>query len=65
MRGIRLYYETYGAGPPLLLLHGNGDNIQAFAHNIAAWAQHHRVIAVDSRAHGQSVDVSDSLIAVS
>lgn len=61
VRGIQLYYETYGAGPPLLLLHGNGNNIAAFAHNIPTWAQHHRVIAVDSRAHGQSVDVGDSL----
>lgn len=61
VRGVRLYYEAYGAGPPLLLLHGNGDNISAFAKNIAYLARHHRVLAVDSRAHGQSVDPGDSL----
>ncbi len=61
VRGIRLYYEAYGAGPPLLLLHGNGGSISAFAHNIPFLAQHHRVIAVDSRAHGLSVDAGDSL----
>jgi pimeloyl-ACP methyl ester carboxylesterase len=60
VRGVRLYYETYGAGPPLLL-HGNGDNTTAFAQNIAFWARHHRVIAVASRAHGKSVDPGDSL----
>lgn len=61
VRGVRLYYEAYGAGPPLLLLHGNGGNLGAFAQNIAFWARHHRVIAVDSRAHGKSVDPGDSL----
>ncbi len=61
VRGVRLYYEAYGAGPPLLLLHGNGDSIGAWAHNIADLARHHRVLAVDSRAHGRSADPGDSL----
>jgi pimeloyl-ACP methyl ester carboxylesterase len=61
VRGVRLYYETYGAGPPLLLIHGNGGSIQDFKHNIPYFAKHYRVIAVDSRAHGQSVDRGDSL----
>ena len=61
VRGIRLYYEEYGAGPPLLLLHGNGGSIAAFKQNIPYFARHHRVIAVDSRAHGRSVDAGDSL----
>ncbi|MGI4886497.1 MAG: alpha/beta fold hydrolase [Janthinobacterium lividum] len=61
VRGIRLYYEVYGAGPPLLLLHGNGGNIASFGQNIPYFAQHHTVIAVDSRAHGRSVDAGDSL----
>ncbi len=25
-RGINLYYETYGQGKPLLLIHGNGGS---------------------------------------
>ena len=61
VRGVRLYYETYGAGPPLLLLHGNGGSIQAFEKNIPYFARHYRVIALDSRAHGKSVDRGDSL----
>jgi pimeloyl-ACP methyl ester carboxylesterase len=61
VRGVRLYYEAYGSGPPLLLLHGNGDDISAFRHNIPALARHYRVLALDSRAHGQSVDPADSL----
>ena len=61
VRGVRLYYETYGQGPPLLLLHGNGDNISAWAKNIPYFARRYRVIAVDSRAHGKSIDAGDSL----
>ncbi|WP_420149645.1 alpha/beta fold hydrolase [Spirosoma sp.] len=61
VRGIRLYYEVYGKGKPLLLIHGNGGTIQSFHKNIPFFAQQYRVIAVDSRAHGKSVDRSDSL----
>ena len=52
--GVRFYYETYGQGPPLLLLHGNGESIGSFRHQIGAFAKDYRVIAVDSRDHGQS-----------
>ncbi|MFD1468659.1 alpha/beta fold hydrolase [Hymenobacter caeli] len=61
VRGVRLYYEAYGAGPPLLLLHGNGGSIAAFKQNIPYFARHYRVIALDSRAHGRSADPGDSL----
>ncbi|NML64368.1 alpha/beta hydrolase [Hymenobacter sp. RP-2-7] len=62
VRGIRLYYESYGAGPPLLLLHGNGGSMGDFQQNIPYFVAHHyRVIAVDSRAHGRSADPADSL----
>lgn len=54
--GVPLYYETYGQGEPLLLLHGNGESIHSFYKQIAAFAEHFRVIAVDTRAQGQSVD---------
>ncbi|HVS98569.1 MAG TPA: alpha/beta hydrolase, partial [Puia sp.] len=60
-RGIRLYYETYGQGAPLLLLHINGGSINVFSNQIPYFSKHYRVIAVDSRAHGKSVDAGDSL----
>jgi pimeloyl-ACP methyl ester carboxylesterase len=61
VHGIRLYTEVYGNGKPLLLIHGNGGNISAFAHNIPYFAKKYKVIAVDSRAHGKSRDNRDSL----
>ena len=30
VNGIKLYYETYGEGEPVLMLHGNGQSISAF-----------------------------------
>jgi pimeloyl-ACP methyl ester carboxylesterase len=60
-RGFNMYYEVYGQGEPLLFLHGNGGSIGNFDNNIPYFAQHYHVIAVDSRAHGQSADPSDSL----
>ncbi|ALW86680.1 alpha/beta hydrolase [Hymenobacter sedentarius] len=61
VRGVKLYYEVYGKGQPLLLIHGNAGSIEKFKANIPYFAQHYQVIAVDSRAHGKSVDPGDSL----
>ena len=59
--GVRLYYEVYGQGPPLLLIHGNGANIWSMKHQIAYFSQHYQVIAMDSRDHGRSGDAKDAL----
>lgn len=61
IRGFDMYYEVYGSGKPLLFIHGNGGSISAFSNNIPVFAKNYKVIAVDSRAHGKSVDPSDSL----
>jgi pimeloyl-ACP methyl ester carboxylesterase len=53
---IKVYYEIYGAGEPLLLLHGNGGSIGDFVFQIPELSKHFRVIAVDSRAQGKSTD---------
>ncbi|MGI4870403.1 MAG: alpha/beta fold hydrolase [Janthinobacterium lividum] len=59
--GVRLYYETYGQGPPLLLLHGNGESINSFRYQIAEFARHYQVIALDTRDHGQSATTKGPL----
>jgi len=61
IRGFKMYFEIYGQGDPLLLIHGNGGSIDNFSHQIPYFAAHYKVIAVDSRAQGKSVDTSDSL----
>src|SRR6185369_2297913 len=52
--GIQLYYETYGAGEPLLLVHMNGGSIGTFKAQIDQFRSRYRVIAMDSRDHGKS-----------
>lgn len=59
--GIKLYYETYGQGKPLLLIHGNGGSIKDWRYQIPYFAKTYKVIAVDSRAQGKSLDASDML----
>ncbi|MFC3159900.1 alpha/beta fold hydrolase [Chryseobacterium arachidis] len=34
VNGIKMYYETYGEGEPLLMLHGNGQSINAFMNQV-------------------------------
>jgi pimeloyl-ACP methyl ester carboxylesterase len=53
---IRVYYETYGVGEPLLLLHGNGGSIENFFMQIPEFSKYFKVIALDSRAQGRSTD---------
>jgi pimeloyl-ACP methyl ester carboxylesterase len=54
--GVTLYYETYGTGRPLLLVHGNGASIGSFAAQITHFRDRYKVIAMDSRDHGRSSD---------
>lgn len=61
IRGFKMYYEVYGSGKPLLLIHGNGGSIENFRNQIPYFAKNYQVIAVDSRAQGKSIDPSDSL----
>jgi len=59
--GISLYYEVYGVGDPLLLVHGNGGSIGSLSAQIAYFRERYRVIAMDSRDHGRSGDSPDKL----
>ena len=56
VNGIKMYYEIYGSGKPLLLLHGSGGSIRNAKPKIDYFKQYFKVIAIDSRAHGKSID---------
>lgn len=60
-RGIKLYYEVYGEGEPLLMIHGNSGSINNFKNQIPYFSQHYQVILADSRAQGRTIDTKDSL----
>lgn len=59
--GVRLYYEIYGAGEPLLMVHGNGGSIADLAAQIRHFRTRYKVIAMDSRDQGQSADSPSTL----
>ncbi|WP_295669630.1 alpha/beta hydrolase [uncultured Mucilaginibacter sp.] len=61
IRGFKMYYETYGKGEPLLIIHGNGGSINNFLYQIPYFAKNYQVIIADSRSQGKSVDPTDSL----
>jgi pimeloyl-ACP methyl ester carboxylesterase len=57
VNGIKMYYEIYGQGKPLILIHGGGSTIQTtFGRVIPMLAKHRRLIAVELQAHGRTSD---------
>lgn len=55
IRGFKMYYEVYGKGEPLLIIHGNGGSINNFLFQIPYFAKNYQVIIADSRSQGKSV----------
>ena len=51
---ISLHFVEQGGGKPLILLHGNGEDGSYFKHQINCFSADYRVIAIDTRGHGQS-----------
>ena len=51
---ITHHYIEKGDGEPLILLHGNGENCKYFCHQIDVFSKRFRVIALDTRGHGQT-----------
>lgn len=59
VNGIDLYYEVYGKGEPLLLLHGWTQSSTFWDPYIPVYAQYFSVYAIDLRGHGRSSPLSD------
>ena len=60
VNGIRLSYEQYGEGRPLVLLHGNGEDHTIFDEAVEVLGERFTCFALDSRGHGDS-DMVDEL----
>lgn len=54
VNGVTIWYQTYGAGDPLILIHGGLGSVEMFGPNIALLAAHRRVIGVDLQGHGST-----------
>jgi len=57
VNGLNMYYEIYGSGFPLVLIHGGGSTINtSWRKMIPLFAKDHQVIAIETQAHGRSDD---------
>jgi pimeloyl-ACP methyl ester carboxylesterase len=61
LRGFPMYYETYGQGEPLLIIHGNGGSTKDFVNQVPFFKNYYHLILADSRSQGKSTDPGDSL----
>ena len=65
VNNVNLYYEEYGNGQPIILLHGNQDTHEIFDKLIDKLKENYKVYAIDSRCHGKSenpIDISYDLM---
>ena len=59
VNGIQMYYATYGAGSPVLLIHGGLGNADIWSNQVIDLMKDHLVIVADSRGHGRSTRTAD------
>jgi len=58
--GVLIYYQSFGQGPPLMLVHGGpGASHDYFLPYIAPLARHNRLIFIDERGSGKSQKLDD------
>ena len=51
---LKLHYETAGAGPPVLFMHGYTSTIALWRDQVPVFSPHYRLICMDLRGHGES-----------
>ncbi len=62
VNGVHMYYEVYGDGSPLVLLHGGVMTIELdFAALLPELVTRHTVIAVELQGHGRTADTDRAI----
>lgn len=61
LNGCKIYYEEFGQGEPLFLLHGFTGTTEHWKSFIPEYAKHYRVIVWDMRGHGRSTNADTSI----
>jgi len=58
VNGLKMYYEVYGKGKPIVLLHGSYMNIPLnWSHIIPLFAKDRKVIVTEMQGHGRTRDI--------
>jgi len=72
-KGVSIFYETHGDGPPMVLVHANPFDRRLFTYQIASFAPYYKLVALDIRGYGRSdkpetpftlKDMADDVLAV-
>jgi pimeloyl-ACP methyl ester carboxylesterase len=59
INGLKMYYEVYGTGKPIVLLHGSYMSIPLnWSHIIPIMAKDRKVIVTELQGHGRTRDIS-------
>ena len=53
VNGIDMYYEIYGKGEPMLIIHGNGGSVFAAREQIPFFKDKYKLIVIDNRGQGE------------
>jgi pimeloyl-ACP methyl ester carboxylesterase len=61
VNGLAMYYEVYGEGDPLVLIHGGLGGIIEFGQLIPVLSQTRQIIAVERQGHGRTADIDRPL----
>jgi pimeloyl-ACP methyl ester carboxylesterase len=61
VNGLRMYYEVFGTGRPLVVLHGAYMTIDSMGEIVPSLAESRQVIAVELQAHGRTADIDRPL----
>ena len=54
VNGIDMYFESYGSGQAVVVIHGNGESGASLHNQIAHFMHNNRVVVADNRGHGKS-----------
>jgi pimeloyl-ACP methyl ester carboxylesterase len=58
VNGLQMYYEIYGQGQPLVLIHGGGSTIESnFSRLIPLLSKDHQLIAIEEQGHGHTKSI--------
>lgn len=58
VNGVEVFYQVYGKGEPIVLLHGGFGAIEMFGPVIGMLAENHTVIGMDLQAHGRTAPMN-------
>lgn len=57
VNGLQMYYEIYGSGQPLVMMHGGMTTAEDFAFMMPSLVQGRQVIVFERQGHGHTADI--------